>query len=224
MTAKCQYDINDMIKKFGKSTKFIFTCNDSSKIIEDIQSVCRIVRFKKLTNEQIKLYMEKICKIEQIKFDTSGFNTICYISDGDMRKAINNLQLTAYSFDKVSKSTVLTICKMPDPEEIKNIIRLCLEAKLVEAVACLDTIISDGYYYLDIVTSFHYALTLYELSNEDLRIKLYIVVNQTKIAISNGLRSRLQLEAMICRLIDCNKKYQVSVTSVKKAKGAVIDL
>jgi replication factor C subunit 2/4 len=225
MTAKCQYDINDMIKKFGRTTKFIFTCNDSTKIIEDIQSVCRIIRFKKLTDDQIKKYMAKICKVEKIDFNDGGMNTICYISDGDMRKAINNLQLTAYSFDKVTKQTVLKICKMPDPEEIKAIIKLCLENKLDDSITALEKIISEGYYYLDIVTSFHYALTSYPIE-EDLRIKLYIVVNQTKISVSSGLRSRLQLVAMICRLIECYTLYlEENPTEPKsKAKSSVVEI
>ena len=209
MTSKCQYDINDMIKIYGQKTKFIFTCNDSTKIIEDIQSICRIIRFKKLTNEQISTYLSKICQKENIEYNNSGLSTICYISNGDMRKSINNLQLTAYSYGKITKKTVLKICKVPDPEEIKHIIELCMqcklnedniESKLVVANRELETIISQGYYCLDIVTGFIYVLASYEM-DEDLKLKLIDIVNQTEIAISRGLRSKLQLTAMVGRLI-----------------------
>lgn len=214
MTAKCQYDINDMIKIYGNKTKFIFTCNDSTKIIEDIQSVCRIIRFKKLTDDNIGQYLRKICDSEKIEYNDSGLSTICYISNGDMRKAINNLQLTAYSYNKINKKTVLKICKIPDPEEIKNIIEICLQCKLkkndtklVEANNCLENIISQGYYCLDIVTSFIYVLTTYQMK-EDLKLKLIDVINQTKIAISTGLRSKLQLTAMIGRIILTINQYE----------------
>src|SRR4029077_18899665 len=103
MTPKCQYDINDMIKLYGKRTKFIFTCNDSTKIIEDIQSVCRIIRFKRLTETQISAYLSKICHKENIPCDKPGLSTICYISNGDMRKSINDLQKTAYTYGKITK-------------------------------------------------------------------------------------------------------------------------
>ncbi|XWV26269.1 putative replication factor C small subunit [Tupanvirus soda lake] len=201
MTAKCQCDINDMIKEYGRKTKFIFTCNDSTKIIEDIQSVCRIVRFKKLTDKQICTYLSKICKTENIPFDKGGLATICYISNGDMRKSINDLQKTAYTFGKVTKETVLSICKVPDPDEIKKIIDLCMNNKLVEADREMDNIIKQGYYYLDIVTGFIYVLSSYEGMDEDLKLRLIQIVNQTKIVVSTGLRSKLQLSAMICRLI-----------------------
>jgi len=202
MTAKCQCDINEMIKKYGRKTKFIFTCNDSTKIIEDIQSICRIIRFKILTDDQIKSYLSKICEIEKIPFDESGLSTICYISNGDMRKSINDLQKTAYTFGKITKETVLGICKVPDPDEIKKIINLCKNKKLLEADQEMDNIIKQGYYYLDIVSGFIYVLKILEDMEEDLKLRLIQIVNQTKITVSTGLRSKLQLSAMICRLIN----------------------
>lgn len=200
LTAKCQYDINSMITQFGNKTKFIFTCNDSTKIIEDIQSICRIIRFKKLTSEQISTYLEKICKIENVKYNKTGLDTICYISGGDMRMAINNLQLTAYAYQNITKQYVLRVCKLPDPDEIKKIIKLCSEGNMLEANSSLDNIIKEGYYYLDIVTCFIHVLKNNYDIDEDTKLKLVDIVQLTQIKISTGLRSKLQLSAMICRL------------------------
>lgn len=202
LTVKCQYDIISMIKQFGSRTRFIFTCNDTTKIIEDLQSICRIIRFKPLSKEQITVYLKKICDCEGLTYDKGGIEILCYISNGDMRKAINNLQLTAYSFDKsVTKKHVLTICKMPDPKEIKAILELCFQNKLTEAVKEIEHIISKGYYYLDIVTSFTYVLTEYEDMEDDMMLSLIDAVNQSKVIISAGIRTKLQLTAMVCRII-----------------------
>lgn len=202
MTPKCQCDINNMIKEYGKKTKFIFTCNDSTKIIEDIQSVCRIVRFRRLTSKQVKSYLSKICINEKIPYDEHGLTTIYYISNGDMRKSINDLQKTAYTFGQITKDTVLSICKVPDPEDIKKIITLCQENELIKADEELSGIINQGYYYLDIVSGFSVVLeTEYPDMNEELRLGLIRIINQTKIIVSTGLRTKLQLSAMICRLI-----------------------
>lgn len=206
MTLKCQYDINDMIKKYGKRTKFIFTCNDSTKIVEDIQSVCRIIRFKRLTDDQIKIYLINICKKEKINFNDDGLDTICYIANGDMRKAINNLQLTAYSYGNITKKNVLNICKVPDPEDIRYIILLCLKKKVEDADKYLDVLIKQGYYYLDIVTGFVYVLSSFDI-DVDLKLELIDVVSKTKVIVSNGVRSKLQLSGMICRLIRTIDEY-----------------
>lgn len=200
LTAKCQYDINTMIKQFGHKTKFIFTCNSSSEIIEDIQSVCRIIQFKKLIDEQISNYLKKICKIEDIKYNKTGLDTICYISAGDMRMAINNLQLVAFTYGNINKQYVLKICKLPDPDEVLKIINFCLAEDLSNAHIILDSTIKEGYHYLDIVTCFGYVLTFNFDADEKVRIQLMDIVQKTKIAISLGVRTKLQLSAMICRL------------------------
>ena len=201
LTPKQQCDINNLIKQHGKKTKFIFTCNESSKIMEDIQSVCSIIKFKKLNKDQINIYLTNICLKENIEFDEDGLSTIFYISDGDMRKSINDLQKTAYTFAKITKDNVLNICKIPDPEEIKKIINLCFEEKLVEADTEMNNIIMKGYYYLDIISGFILVLLDHDI-NEKLRLKLIKIVKETKVLISIGLRTKLQLTAMICKLIN----------------------
>lgn len=207
MTNKCQCDINDMIKQYGHKAFFIFTCNDSTKIIEDVQSVCNILRFQTLTYDQITKYLSEICEKEKITFDKEGMKLICYISNGDMRKAINNLQLTAYSFGSITKNNVLNICKIPDPENIKEIISMCHNIEPIENIVNkLNMIIDDGYCYLDIVSSFiHVMQEIKEINNivvtEKLRLDSIHIMNKCKIDISYGIKSDLQLVAMLARLV-----------------------
>ena len=204
ITQKCQYDINDMIKIYGEKTKFIFTCNVSSKIIEDIQSVCKIIRFKTLTNDQMRIVLTKICKAESIPYTKNGIETICYVSNGDMRKAINNLQLTSFTYEKITKRNIFNICKIPNPEDIRRVLDYCHEQDITNANAALDKIISTGYHYLDIINSFVFVITNTE-TQESIKLSMINVVNQTKIIVSCGLQSKLQLTAMVCRLINTIK-------------------
>lgn len=200
LTNKCQHDINTLITKYGHNTRFIFTCNDSNRISKDIQSVCHIVLLKRLSKSQITQYLRKICSIESIPCDESGLDMICYISDGDMRKAINNLQLTCYSFRAVKKETVLRICKVPDPQDIMSIINQCLNQDYLSALKHLQIIIDNGYYFLDIVTSFEYVLNNAEIADE-LRLQLLSIAKQTKITLSVFVRSQLQIEGMLARFV-----------------------
>lgn len=202
MTDKCQCDISEMIKKYGTVTKFIFTCNDSSKITEDIQSVCRIIRYPNLTSEQVFTYLIKICEQESIVYTTEGLNIIYYISNGDMRKSINDLQKTAYTFGKITRKAVLKICQVPDPQEIETILQLCFIQQFEKADQMVINLIGKGYYYLDIVNGFNYVLIKMQPLEESLRLKMIKIINDTKIVISMGLKSKLQLSAMIARLIE----------------------
>lgn len=207
LPSKCQCDINHMIKIFGHKVFFIFTCNDSTKIIEDLQSVCNIFRFQTLSNEQIIKYLSGICDKENIKYDKFGMELLCYVSNGDMRKAINNLQLTAYSYGSITKKNVLQICKIPDPENIREIILMCYRQSPINEISIkLTEIIDDGYCYMDIVNSFIHVtqkLSLLDKINmiERHRLDMIDIMNRCKIDISFGVKSDLQLIAMITRLI-----------------------
>lgn len=205
LTTKSQYDINTMIKLYGKKTKFIFTCNDSTKIITDIQSVCQIVYYRKLSDDLICSYLIKICNEEDTKYTEEGINIICYIAGGDMRKAINDLQKTIYSYGGINKKNVLKSCKVPDPEDIKNIIDICYKFNIVEANIKMNELFDSGYNYNDIVSGFVYVIQTYEIEEEE-RLKILSVINQTKIIISTGTKSKLQLSAMICRIMKEIKK------------------
>jgi replication factor C subunit 2/4 len=101
------------------------------------------------------------------------------------------------------KKNVLKICKIPDPDDIINIIKLCSKNKLNDAVNKMNDIISNGYCYPDIISSFIYVISHENIDgvNEELKLKLINVMNKTKISISRGVRSCLQLIAMICRLM-----------------------
>jgi len=76
MTNKAKMSINILMDSYNKTTRFAFTCNSSSEILESIQSKCIIIRFEKLSNEQITTRLKYICEKENIKYDKTGLETI----------------------------------------------------------------------------------------------------------------------------------------------------
>jgi replication factor C subunit 2/4 len=201
-TDKCQSDLSDLIKQFGAKTKFVFTCNESHKIIEDIQSVCLIVHFKKMSEEQIIMYLERICKAENVKSDKAGLAMVSSIAEGDMRKAINCLQQTAVTFGKVTKTAVMSICKIPDPERIAKILDLCAKKELLNANLELENIIREGYCLQDITTSIINLLSADANLEDKRKYKLVDIASHTKVLLSIGIKTKLQMCAMLCKLIE----------------------
>lgn len=51
MTESAQQALRMIMTEFSNTTRFALACNDSSKLIEPIQSRCAIVRFTKLADE-----------------------------------------------------------------------------------------------------------------------------------------------------------------------------
>jgi replication factor C subunit 2/4 len=103
MTAGAQQALRRTMEIYSSTTRFALACNQSSKIIEPIQSRCAIVRFMKLTNEEVLKQLKFVASKERVAYDASGLEAITFTADGDMRQGINNLQATFAGFGFVNQ-------------------------------------------------------------------------------------------------------------------------
>ena len=97
--------------EFSSTTRFALACNDSSKLIEPIQSRCAIVRFTKLADSEVMRRLTQVIELEELAANEEGIEALIFTAEGDMRYALNNLQATASGFDKViSRENVFKVC------------------------------------------------------------------------------------------------------------------
>lgn len=115
-----------VMTEYSSTTRFAIACNDSSKIIEPIQSRCAIVRFTKLSDEEIAERLAIVLEKEKIEYDPSGLEALIFTADGDMRYALNNLQATSAGFNFVNKDNVFKVCDQPHPDLMQNVLKNCL--------------------------------------------------------------------------------------------------
>ncbi|MBY9018587.1 MAG: replication factor C small subunit [Candidatus Lokiarchaeota archaeon] len=93
-----QQALRRIIEKTSNSVKFILMCNYINKIIDPIISRCAVFRFANLSKELIINRLKFISKQENLKIPKEKsekfFDTLYFISGGDLRKAINTLQMS----------------------------------------------------------------------------------------------------------------------------------
>lgn len=203
--ANHQTNIATTMKNYSETCRFIFICNDIKKIIEDVQSMCCIIRFKRLSEKQIIEYLKRICKAERIRYSMEGLSLIHYVARGDMRKAINELQKTAFTYNKIVTDAVLRVCNTPNPIIISEIVQACIN-KDDKAIQLLDKLLDEGYHQSDLANGFYYALLDADLSTkadpEKARIDMITAIYETKIALASGVKSKLQLYSMVAKLFN----------------------
>lgn len=195
MTKKAQQLISNLMSDFNSSTRFAFTCNESSDIIEAIQSRCIIIRFRRLTSDQIVKRLEKICKIENVKYTTKALSEIAIISDGDMRQAINNLEIVHNAFSKITTTTMFELCDRPHPSFMMNIFKKLIKGDLKEALKIIETLRDKGYSGSDILIGMKNTLktdTTDSLLQKE-KIMILKLVNESMFVVSHGLDTWLQL-------------------------------
>jgi replication factor C subunit 2/4 len=67
MTPGAQQALRRTMEIFSNTTRFVFACNMSNKIIEPIQSRCAILRYAKLRDEEILKRLIEICDMEKVR-------------------------------------------------------------------------------------------------------------------------------------------------------------
>lgn len=66
MTDGAQQALRRTMELWSNTTRFALACNNSDKIIEAIQSRCAMLRYGKLSDQEIMIQLLKVCKSEGV--------------------------------------------------------------------------------------------------------------------------------------------------------------
>ncbi len=93
MTSEAQMSLRAIIEKHSTKTRFIFACNNIKKIIEPLKSRCKTFHFDNIDLVDMYKRLKEIINSENITITDQELNEIVNNSEGDFRKAINDLQM-----------------------------------------------------------------------------------------------------------------------------------
>ena len=201
MTSGAQQALRRIMEIYSGTTRFALACNISSKIIEPIQSRCAIVRFGKLSDEQIFSRIKDIAKLEQAEVTIEGLEAVVFTADGDMRQAINNLQSTVAGFGLVIPENVYKICDLPNPGHVEKILELISQGQMENAFVGLRLLYEKGFSASDIVSAFFKVLKYTNKFAENVQLGMMREVGMTQLRVVEGSNSLLQLCAMLAKMI-----------------------
>lgn len=204
MTAGAQQALRRTMELYSNSTRFAFACNQSNKIIEPLQSRCAILRYSKLSDEDVLKRLLQIIKLEDVKYTNDGLEAIIFTAEGDMRQAINNLQSTVAGHGLVNADNVFKIVDSPHPLIVK---KMLLASNLEDSIQILRTDLwKKGYSSIDIVTtSFRVTKNLAQVK-ESVRLEMMKEIGLTHMRILEGVGTYLQLASMLAKIHKLNNK------------------
>ena len=203
ITSKAQNLLSNIIAEFKKNTRFVFICNDCSQITESIQSRCMIIKYGKISDNDLYSKIEQICILENIKYTENGIKNLLYLSDNDIRQSINNLECIYYSGNEFNENTIYNILDKPKPYYISNILNHCVNNNLDDAINILTELYNKGYTPNDILLSFmKYLMENKEIINldEECILKIYEIISLTYIRVNGGIDTLLQLCGCIAKI------------------------
>ncbi|KZV94148.1 P-loop containing nucleoside triphosphate hydrolase protein [Exidia glandulosa HHB12029] len=206
MTTGAQQALRRTMEIYSNTTRFALACNQSNKIIEPIQSRCAILRYAKLSNNEVVKRLLEICKEEQVEHDNSGIEALVFTAEGDMRQAINNLQSTHSGFGFVNGVNVFKVCDQPHPIVVQKMVLACKKGDINGAMDHLNFLWTQGYSAVDIVVTVFRVVKTYDELPEYLKLEFIKEIGFTHMKILEGVGTLVQLGGLLARLCKINMK------------------
>mmetsp|Transcript_9544 Transcript_9544/g.12806 ORF Transcript_9544/g.12806 Transcript_9544/m.12806 type:complete len:288 (-) Transcript_9544:930-1793(-) len=202
MTSAAQQALRRTMEIYSNTTRFALACNVSTKIIEPIQSRAAILRYSRLSDEQVLTRLKQVCTFEDVSYTDDGIEAIIFTAEGDMRNALNNLQATHSGFGHVNQTNVFKVCDQPHPTTIRAIIDYCVKGETGPAVEHMKSLWGTGYSCSDIIGTLFKVTKAHEMP-EALKLEYLREIGFTHMRIADGVDSLLQLLGLVARL--CQK-------------------
>jgi len=204
LTQEAQQALRRTMEKYSSITRFILSCNYSSRIIEPIQSRCVVFRFKGLADSAVEEYINKISKAENLSIEKDGIQAIIELAEGDLRKVANILQACS-TREKITNNLVYEISAQANPQDIKNMLTAALSGNFDEARKQLfNLIINQGLSGEDIIKNIHKELFSLPI-DEKAKVDLLEKIGEYEFRLNQGGTPEIQLLALLSQFLKYKK-------------------
>lgn len=201
LTHDAQSALRRTMEKYTATTRFILSCNYSSKIIDPIQSRCAVFRFRPLQQDQVKKYVRKIAKEENIEITPDGVEALLFVAKGDLRRTVNTLQVAAALGGVINDEAIYKTTSTARPEEVKKLLETALDGDFMASRNVLDNLLIEyGLSGEDVIRQIH--RTVFDLTIPD-RQKVHLVdkVGECEFRMVEGANERIQIEALLAQFV-----------------------
>jgi replication factor C large subunit len=120
--------INKIIKE-GHHPMIMMANDPYSKRIQSLKSKCQVINIRKVHTNSIVALLKRICIKEGINFEEHVLRTLAKRSRGDLRSAINDLQVIGQGKDSITSDDLKAIAEKDDINNIFDSVRTVLKSK-----------------------------------------------------------------------------------------------
>jgi replication factor C small subunit len=200
LTKEAQQALRRTMENYTATTRFILSCNYSSKIIDPIQSRCTLFRFKPLPKEEVIVMINKIQEKEGLTIDEKAKDALYIVSKGDCRRMENILQSCAAVTKNITEDTIFSLASAAKPDEIKQILNLALNKQFVQArELLLSTMLKYGLSGIEVIKQIQAEVWSLPVTDEA-KVRLVDKCGDTEFRLVEGSDEFIQLEALLANV------------------------
>jgi replication factor C small subunit len=207
LTREAQQALRRTMENYTQTTRFILSCNYSSKIIEPIQSRCAVFRFKPLSEDEIYQIIDNISSREKLHVSADAKKALVTVSEGDCRKLENILQACAVSSNKITEEVVFEVAAYAKPKEIFDVLELCVKQDFKNAKnKLLDAMLNYGLSGIDVIKQVHKEIWSLKGVDSHKQLEMVKECGETEFRMIEGSDEYIQLESLLAKFVLINSK------------------
>eukprot|EP01053_Blabericola_migrator_P007001 Blabericola_migrator_1__7000@NODE_354_length_9484_cov_115_239354_g283_i0_p4_GENE_NODE_354_length_9484_cov_115_239354_g283_i0NODE_354_length_9484_cov_115_239354_g283_i0_p4_ORF_typecomplete_len297_score53_89DNA_pol3_delta2/PF13177_6/5_1e29AAA/PF00004_29/2_4e14DNA_pol3_delta/PF06144_13/7_3e09RuvB_N/PF05496_12/3_7e08Bac_DnaA/PF00308_18/2_5e07Rep_fac_C/PF08542_11/4_1e03Rep_fac_C/PF08542_11/3_2e06AAA_3/PF07726_11/1_8e06AAA_14/PF13173_6/5_4e06AAA_2/PF07724_14/2e05AAA_22/PF13401_6/0_00013AAA_assoc_2/PF1 len=199
MLEGAQQALRRVMEVYADSTRFVFACNQSDKIIDAVQSRCCVVRFSKVSDRQMMDKLKRVCDIEKVEYEEDALRVVIESAEGDMRRAIGALQAAAAAYGRIEMETIHKACDVPPGSRIAIIVESCIKGNWRPAHEEVAQMLREGYTSTEILKAMKNAVNNADVPD----VKRTFFLREISYVFCKLDRNRinlLQIDKLICAL------------------------
>ena len=204
-----------MMEATSQTSRFIFTAQTPSRLIDALRSRTQHIRFTGVPRKQIESRLQEICVAEDVEPVRGILGDIAHISDGNLRKAIFTTELLALRGLLNDRGNLHRLLTMISTNEVQRMIEAALRGQVVEwrwekegyknkrtlkgALGIYDSIISQQSLEAeDVVEQVHQVLTGGRLNLPEHQLTLALgALSDCDVRLRRSSQGRIQIEKML---------------------------
>lgn len=205
LTKEAQQALRRTMENYTQTTRFILSCNYSSKIIDPIQSRCTVFRFKPLEKEEMFAILDKIAAKETLTLTDDAKEALYQASGGDCRRAENILQSTAALNKDITEEHIFSMASVAKPKEIKSILEYAIKNEFMKSrELLLKTMLNYGLSGIDIIKQLQREVWNLDVPDRK-KVELIDKCGEIEFRMVEGSDEYLQLEALLANFTLCSE-------------------
>jgi replication factor C small subunit len=139
-----QQALRRVMEKHHKTTQFVITTRQPSKLIPPIRSRCFPVPVRAPTTDETRTILAGIADAEEVEYDPDGLEFVAGYADGDLRSAILGAQATAVEHDEITMQAAYEVLgEVGWDDELAGVLSDAQVGDFTSARKTLDDLLDD---------------------------------------------------------------------------------
>lgn len=143
--------ISKIIKE-GRNPLIMMANDPYSKRIKSLKSKCQVIIIRKIHTNSIIALLKRICIKEGVEYEEHVLRTLAKRSKGDLRSAINDLEIMARGQDIISSQDLEIISQKDEIHNIFDSVRGVLKSKNPQHIREAMRLEADPAFILELIT------------------------------------------------------------------------